>query len=292
MNSFRGVVLRVYNSLYDVGSELDAQVVVCSLRKTLGSVLVGDRVEVIHEGDRGSIEAIEPRKNEIAQPHIANVDQLFLMVSAKDPRYDLAYIDTMLIAYENLPVTIILNKIDLLTTQDSRHLADYESLGYKVKRLSVRGLTTQTKQELFDEIAHRVTLFVGLSGVGKSSLLKALTGQENILTSEVSRKLGRGRQTTKQSRAIFIPEYQALVIDSPGFSMVTPNQLNEDRVSAHYKDVLELQNLCRFGNCRHLREPDCAIKEAVLAGKVSSRRYETYVKLIQQMDQKQSLRYE
>lgn len=290
MNSFRGTVLRVYNSLYDVGSEIGSEVRVCSVRKTLGSVLVGDRVEVAVEGSRGSIEAVEIRKNELKQPRVANVDQMFLIVSARDPVFDLTNIDTMLIAYESLPLTIILNKMDLLMPHDKCPLADYESLGYQVKRLCSNRLTSSMRQELFDELERHTTLFVGLSGVGKSSLLRALTGNEDILISEVSRKLKRGRQTTKQSRALLIPEHQAVIIDSPGFSMVSPSQLNEDRISAHYHDVLSVQSSCRFGNCRHLLEPDCAVKKSVRDGRVSARRYDSYVKLMRQVERIQSLR--
>jgi len=248
----------------------------------------GDRVdaeEIPNEAD-WLITAIAHRRNELTRPNLrgrvevlaANIDTLLVMAAAK-PKPDWSVVDRYLCAAELMgtDAAIVFNKTDLPSPGSvDEVLADYVRIGYRTVRCSAAHGENVTA--VADLLRDGVSIIVGQSGVGKSSLINRLLGDAQQRIAEVSSKTGEGRHTTVTSVLLKLPGGGA-VIDSPGVRDFAP-ALRADEVVTGYRDIVNAGRHCRFANCRHLREPGCAVKAAVDEQRISKRRYDSYRHLL------------
>ncbi|WP_026526844.1 ribosome small subunit-dependent GTPase A [Butyrivibrio sp. VCD2006] len=247
--------------------------------------LVGDDVEIEiidEESETGNIVRILPRRNELIRPPVANVDQavvLFAIVKP-DPNYNV--LDKFLIQMRrnSLPVVICFNKQDIASEEEQQELRDtYEKCGYEVLFISVHegaGLDV-----LCEKLKGKTSVVAGPSGVGKSSLLNRLHPDAEMETGELSRKIERGRNTTRHSEMFFISALsdendKTYIFDTPGFTSLALKDITAEELQAYYPEFEPYEPECRFGGCSHIAEPDCGVKRALEEGKISKVRYDNY----------------
>lgn len=255
-----------------------------NFRKTEISPVVGDNVEfTVLDENRGVIESVLPRRNLLTRPLISNIDKLFIVSSYTNPAPDIFMIDrlTAIARYNDIEPIIVFNKSDM---------GDFESIAciYKhagFKTYTVSALTGAGIEEVRIETLNCVSSFTGNSGVGKSSILNSLLENLNIATGEVSKKLGRGRHTTRHTQ--LYPNGQCgFIADTPGFSSVDPPvdaysfKLSLARCFFDFRDYIDD---CRFNSCSHTVEKGCSLIEAVNRGDVEKSRHESYVALWEEL---------
>ncbi len=269
----------------DGGGEIEARIKGKRIRPVCGDRVVAEPID--NESD-WLITAIAPRRNELTRPNMrgqvevlaANLDFL-LVVAAAEPRADWYIVDRYLCAAElmGIPAGVVYNKTDLETEAPvaSDELANYARIGYGVVRCSA--LRETGISEIGDLLHARIAIIVGQSGVGKSSIINRLADETLQKTSAVSERTGEGRHTTVNSVMIRLPGGGA-VIDSPGVRDYAP-ALDSSAVAARgFREITDAAGHCKFANCRHLREPGCAVKAAVEDGTISARRYESYKRVV------------
>jgi ribosome biogenesis GTPase len=297
VDDLTGLVIEVSQGLcrVEVGSELW----LCGLRGTLQAevsaytnvVAVGDRVIVRPEGQgRGMVEAILPRRRALARPDVfrshlqqvivANVDQLLIVASWRDPIIWLELIDRYLItaARNQLPALICLNKTDLVTDQVAvrQTLRPYQALG--IPLLPTSALTGAGIEALRAALQHKTTVLAGLSGVGKSSLLTAIQPELALRTGLVSEHSGEGRHTTTQATLLHLDAHTT-VVDTPGIREFGLSGLRQSELVTFFPELATLAAGCRFSNCTHLSEPDCAVRAGLGQGAIAASRYDSYQKI-------------
>ena len=247
--------------------------------------IVGDNVEIeiIDEDQRqGNLVKILPRTNALYRPPVANVDQAVILFAIVKPNPNYNLLDKFLITMRqvDLPVIICFNKQDIATKAEQQELYDaYEKCGYTVLFISVkeeRGL-----DELKALLKGKTSTLAGPSGVGKSSLLNKLVPDASMQTGELSKKIDRGKNTTRHSELFLVKELtddegETFVIDTPGFTSLELRDVNTDSLMNYYPEFVEYEPECRFGGCSHIAEPDCGVKNAVQEEKVSKVRYDNY----------------
>ena len=263
------------------GEEIDARIKGKRLKPVCGDRVIAEPIE--RESD-WLITNILARDNELSRPNLrgktevlaANIE-LLVVVTASSPRPDWSIVDRYLCAASlmRIPAIVVYNKSDLSIQDDvaDRALTEYIQIGYAVVRCSAR--TGNDLSELSAHFEGHTAIVVGQSGVGKSSIVNALMGNESLRTAAISEKTGEGRHTTVNSRMLKLPS-GGQVIDSPGVRDYAPALNNADDVNRGFREIYETSEGCRFGNCRHIEEPDCAVKAAVIDGTISERRYKSY----------------
>lgn len=253
-------------------------------RQNIGFSVAGDKIlfqKTKH--DDAIVTAIYPRDNELKRQDkliAANIDQLWLVV-AIEPHYEFELIDRYLIMAENsnLPIGIIVNKIELSTTKSKTEndFLNYQSLGYDVHFLSVK---KQINLDFFKEqLVNKSHIFLGQSGVGKSSLINSLIPDLQLRVNEISSKSKLGKHTTTNTTIYHIPSGGDL-IDSPGVREFQLDSLTELEIKSGFKEFRALSNACRFRDCRHINEPNCAVKESLDQGKINPNRYQSYLNIL------------
>ena len=254
-------------------------------RKDNVKPLVGDNVmiDIIdEETKKGNITEILPRKNRLLRPPVANVDQAVILfaIVKPDPNYNLLDRFLIMMRQQNLPVIICFNKQDIATEEEQLELYNaYEKCGYKVLFISVK--EDKGLDELKELLRGKTTTLAGPSGVGKSSLLNKLVPDALMQTGELSRKIDRGKNTTRHSELFFVSELsdgddETYLFDTPGFTSLNLNDVTTDNLMQYYPEFEEFEPECRFGGCSHIAEPDCGVKNALSEGKISAVRYENY----------------
>ncbi len=249
--------------------------------------LVGDDVEmtILDEQDQeGNIEEILPRRNELIRPAVANVDQALVIFAAAKPKPNFNLLDRFLILVRRcqVPAIICFNKQDLVTEQEESALRDlYTGAGYEVRFASA--LEQRGVGGLRALLEGKTTVVAGPSGVGKSSLINLLSPGADMETGDISRKIERGRHTTRHSE-LFAVARDSYICDTPGFgSAYLPPDMEKEELLGCFPEFGEYEKGCRFQGCAHIHEPGCAVKEALLEGGISPVRYENYKLLYEEL---------
>lgn len=256
--------------------------------------LVGDLVEIdiIDEvGKKGNIVRILPRRNALIRPAVANVDMALIVFAAAtpDPNFNLLDRFLVLMARQNVPVCICFNKSDLVSEEIRQTYASaYEACGYPVEFISVK--QDQGIDRLMGQLRGKTTTIAGPSGAGKSSLINRLQPQVQMETGAVSKKIGRGKQTTRHTQLIHI-EGNSYIMDTPGFSSLYLPTMDKEELQQYYTEFAEYEPYCRFQGCSHISEPDCGVKQALAQGQISKLRYGNYVQLYEELKEQEKNRY-
>ena len=248
------------------------------------SPLVGDWVQVRDlGGGEGFVEAIEPRQNRFARPAAANIDQLVIIGSQAIPTTDPYLIDRIasIAVLKGCRVLLCLNKCDLDPAEELYRI--YTAAGFPTLRISAE--TGEGLEELIPLITGKLSAFTGNSGVGKSSILNALDPAFQLKTGEISTALGRGRHTTRHVE-LFRLSCGAEIMDSPGFSSFETEELNlelKHRLPETFREFAPYLGECQFLDCSHTKEKGCAVREALEAGKLQPSRYQSYLRLFEEL---------
>jgi len=250
---------------------------------------VGDICEFqIENVNEGYILELDERKNDLVRPSIVNVDQAIIITSCKDPDFSTNLLDRFLVLTEfnNIESVLVFSKEDLVCEEEMKQMlaykAYYEKIGYQVY------LTSPENDEVNDLIkSHfkdKLSVIVGQSGVGKSTLLNAIDHTLQIKTGETSKALGRGRHTTRHTE--FIDVEGGLVADTPGFSSLEFIDMELLDLKHNMVEIFEYSHSCKYRGCNHLTEPKCAVKAAVESGDLAPYRYENYKKFYEEIKNK------
>lgn len=254
-------------------------------RKDGTTPLVGDMAVVDDVGSgEGFITALLPRKNALRRPALANLDQLFLVCSITQPAPNLRILDTLIAMAElcDIAPVIVFTKCDLCDERASRNWLEV------YRAFSCFALSIQdSADEIRGLLAGKVSAFCGNTGVGKTTLLNKLAPELALPTGEISRKLGRGRHTTRHAE--LFPVAGGWVADTPGFSCLEPTEqesLTKENLALCFREFAPYEGQCRFPDCAHVRDKGCRILEAAAAGEIPQSRWESYVSLYEELKQK------
>lgn len=279
--------------------------------------LVGDIVELepVDDSEKehtGSIIRILPRKNQLIRPEVANVDQAVVVFALRHPDPNLSLLDRFLINMEklNIPVVIFFNKCDLLENdripeEDDSHQEEttfrknkknfvpeirsehpelipaiYRKAGYQVLEISTKN--RDSLPAIQEVLRGKTTVLSGPSGVGKSSLTNLIHPEANMETGELSRKIARGKNTTRHTEFFYI-DHETYVLDTPGFTSLYVTEIPPERLMYYFPEFESYRTDCRFNTCVHIGERDCAVKKAVEDGNIAEERYRSYVLLYEEL---------
>jgi len=263
----------------------DDRVWECSLRGRFRvkkqDFIPGDRVLILEgTGDKATVEAVLERRNSLVRPNIANVDQAIIVFALTKPDPDYNLLDRLLvqITRADINILIVFTKSDL-SKEASPDVDYYRSMGYRI--LVVSNKTGQGIDDLTESLKGRVSVLAGPSGSGKSSLLNSLAPLWERKTGEVSRKIGRGKHTTRHVELISVAG--GLVADTPGFSSLYLPEMKREELQSYFREFETYRGNCRFKSCLHDKEPDCAVKNALQENKILRSRYEHYFEFLREV---------
>ncbi len=275
----QGIAVEISNTIY-----------LCQTRRKLETVTVGDRVMIsISSLEQGRIEQLLPRRsllqrpsrNNKTRPVAANIDKIYI-VFAVEPACDFLLIDQYLAICENknIAAVLVLNKVDLILEQIEKELLIYQQLSYFIHRVSA--VDNSGMAELKTALNNHINIFTGQSGVGKSSLTNRLIPNKQLKTNTVSEITKHGRHTTTAATLYHLPDGGDL-IDSPGVAIFGLADLTQKQLAWGYREFQPLLEHCRFNNCRHIHDKDCAVRMAAEVGDISMQRYQRFLKLTNKM---------
>ncbi|MHC0037212.1 ribosome small subunit-dependent GTPase A [Pseudoneobacillus sp. C159] len=286
-----GKILKALSGFYYVINQ--EEIIQCRgrgvFRKNKVTPLVGDEVVFQAENEsEGYILEIKERRNELVRPPIANVDQALLVFSAVEPAFSASLLNRFLVLVEfnNIRPLIVMTKMDLTNEEEraliEKYAQDYREIGYEV--LLTSSETEDGLAELNPHLDGKISVFAGQSGVGKSSLLNALKPDLELKTDIISSHLGRGKHTTRHVELIKVAG--GLVADTPGFSSLEFLEIEQEDLNYCFPEFLRMSENCKFRGCKHLSEPKCAVKAAVLEGSIAEYRYNDYKEFIQEIKER------
>ncbi len=272
---------------------------ICTSRGKKNQAVVGDHVRWLPSGEGGTIESVNPRRNllyrqdQIRSKHFAsNLDQVLILLAA-EPEFSDKQLTRALIAAEaaHIQPLIGLNKGDLKNPFKLawERLAPYRQMGYEVLPLAIAPKTDTLNfilESLWNKLEGKITLVLGPSGVGKSTLINKLVPGAQVLTREISHALNSGRHTTTNTLLYWVDaDHRTALIDSPGFQEFGLHHIDVLQLPALMPDIQAHTGQCRFYNCTHLHEPGCGVHQAVLDAKISERRYRLYSELFSELSE-------
>lgn len=284
-----GLLVKAISGFYYVLCDNENVIYECKakgvFRNEAQAPLVGDHVELeVSEERRGTVSKIMERKNEFTRPPLANLDKLFLVCSMLEPSPSTLVIDKLITVceYKDIEPIIVVTKIDLKEEKEFKEI--YEKAGFTVICLSnLEGKTDEAELLKVKEcLKGSVCAFAGNTGVGKSSLLNNICPALNLETSHISKKLNRGRHTTRQVELFYLDETNGYVADTPGFGsmeMLKYEVILKDKLELCFREFLPFIDKCKFTGCSHTVEKGCAVLEAVKNGIIPVSRHESYCTL-------------
>lgn len=258
-------------------------------RKEKQKPLVGDdvKIHILEDEDmKAHIVEIEDRKNDLIRPLVANVDQAMVVFAITKPKPHFNLLDRFLVMMEqkDIPVVLIFNKLDIATQEEvDKTRGVYEKSGYTV--LFVSAQTQEGLEELRGTLDEKTTVIAGPSGVGKSSIINILNPEACMETGEISTKIERGKHTTRHSE-LFIVNEGSYIMDTPGFSSLYVNDFEKEELRFFFPELQDHEGDCKFNGCNHIHEPKCAVKDAVEAGEIHETRYESYLGMYKELEEK------
>ncbi len=247
----------------------------CRVKGTLKqktNVMVGDIVEI---GEEETITRVFDRKNLLSRPTIANIDQALIVVSAVNPEFSTYLLDKTIniVEFNNITPIICITKMDLL--KDKEHIENlidyYVKIGYKV-------IFNTERKQIIETLENKTTVLIGQSGVGKSTLLNFLDDSLNLLSQDISLRLGRGKNTTRSVELLEI--CNGLVADTPGFSVLDFVDMKKEDIRDNMIEFENYKSKCKYKDCMHIKEKECEVKKVLEKGKILDSRYENYTKFI------------
>lgn len=288
----QGKIIKGIAGFYYIYAE-DGNIYECKakgiFRKDNFKPLVGDNVEITvlnEEEKEGSVTSILPRRNSLIRPAVANVDQAFLIFAMENPKPNFLLLDRFLIMMEQqkIPVVICFNKKDVGEKKEMEKLYEiYTGCGYRVVLSST--YEGEGMDEIHEILKGKTTVVAGPSGVGKSSITNCMQGEVQMETGEISKKLKRGKHTTRHSQVIPV-EKNTFLVDTPGFSSLYLTDMKEEELRDYFPEFVMYEPQCRFQGCMHIHEPGCAVKEALSEGEISQQRYDNYLALYEELKEK------
>lgn len=259
------------------------------------SPVVGDFVEIEilpkeEEKDQAVIEKILERKVFIKRPKISNITQMIFIVSSKNPKPDLIMLDKQLAFAEFIGVqlVIVLNKIDLDKNKQFEQIESiYEKIGYKVIKTMAK--KSEGIKELKEVLKDNINVFSGNSGVGKSTLINSIFEKEITEEGQISKKNKRGKNTTTKTRLYEIDQ-DTFIADTPGFSTFDISEIESRNLAKYFIEFKPFIDKCEFGDCTHIKEQNCGIKQAVQSGKIEKERYDRFYKIYSELKEMEERR--
>ena len=302
-NIFSGIVMRSTGNLHQIRSD-SGDSIECRIKgklrmqgmRTTNPVAVGDRVhfELDEKTQKGVITAVEERQNCIVRKSVnlskhahiiaANIDRAFLVVTLAKPQTSTMFIDRFLVTAEayRIPVTIIFNKNDIYNTDEQVQLEylmqTYTKIGYDC--LSISTLQANDVDKIRDQLRNKVSLFSGHSGVGKSTLINAIDPSLDLKVGEISQQYGEGKHTTTFAEMFTLKDQaESYIVDTPGIRGFGIVDIDKEVIASYFPEMFALHQKCKFNNCQHINEPQCAIQKAVENGEIAKFRYENYLSI-------------
>ena len=289
----QGIIIENISNLYRVEAE-NKEVYEASARgkfkKQEITPVVGDKVEIEiidKENKKAVINKIEERKVYIKRPKLANITQIVLVVSSKNPKPDLLMLDKQLAFAEYLGINaiIVLNKIDLDKEKELKRVKEiYKKIGYEV--IETEAKARKGIDKLQKLLKNNINAFSGNSGVGKSTLINGIFNKDVTQEGEISKRNRRGKNTTTAIKLYEIDK-GTYIADTPGFSTFDISEIESSDLAHYFREFQkEIQN-CEFVGCTHIKEENCGIKKAIKAGKISEERYERFCKIYKELKEKE-----
>lgn len=244
--------------------------------------MVGDNVDINISNGKGVIEDIYDRSSELIRPTVANVTQAFVVFAVKNPdiNFDLLNRFLILCEYNNIKAIVCLNKVDLASTEEKEEIKKkINDIGYDVLFINAKkgeGITL-----LKERLKNNETVLCGPSGAGKSTLINTLINKTHMETGVVSKKIGRGKHTTRHSELIEIEG--GYLVDSPGFSNIDISFMNKEELRYCFPEFEEYNHNCKFRGCLHNKEPECSVKKALQENKINEIRYNFYIRILEEL---------
>ena len=258
-------------------------------RKEKVKPLVGDdvEIEILDEEEKtGNIVRILPRRNELIRPAVANVEQALVVFAVTEPKPHFNLLDRFLVMMESkeIPVVLCFNKKDIASQPELKELQEiYSACGYRV--IFTSALNEENIGTVKEVLLGKTTVIAGPSGVGKSSLINLLQTEIRMETGSISKKIARGKHTTRHSELITI-DGNSYIMDTPGFSSLYVNDFEKGELKYYIREFAPYEGKCRFNGCDHVHEPGCAVKAAVEHGEIHTVRYEDYLEMYQELQEK------
>ena len=252
-----------------------------NFRHTKVEPIVGDDVEFKYEEKTlGYIEKVYPRKNMLTRPKVSNVDLALIVIPVLDPKYNLVIIDKTIIQaeYQGIDLAIIINKSDLDRSSAEELTKIYKNSGFKTFMVSNKD---DNIEDLRDYLHGKTVALCGVSGAGKSTITSRILNKE-VEVGRVSEKTKRGKHTTRHTEILYNDDIY--IFDTPGFSSLSL-KIEADDLKNYFREFKKFNN-CKFNNCNHIKEPKCAVKDAVDRGEIEKSRYENYLYIYNELKEK------
>lgn len=284
----KGRVINIVSNIFYV--ETENKIYECTSRGIFKTKeekpVVGDNVLIEVENEKGNIIEIVDRLKYIKRPKMSNLTQLILVISAKNPSPDLLMLDKQLAFAEFLDVNpiIVINKIDLDDKEADNIEKIYSNIGYTVIKTNAKG--NVNIEEIKKYLEKNISSFSGNSGVGKSTLINSIFEKEKTLEGEISKKNRKGKNTTTSVKLYKIGE-ESYIADTPGFSNFDIYEIPYKELYKYFVEFNEYIQDCEYQDCRHIKENECGIKKAVGEGKISEIRYNNFIKIFEELKDKE-----